>query len=359
MGKNNLILGTARGKLGDVVFYRTGGEQRFRTRVRPTNPRTNAQLIQRCVVSTAVKFYSQVATICNHAFQNVEGSLKNHQRFMKLNIDMLRKLALTNIESLSPIKWTEDNTGNYTWKNSMEIAINPYIVSEGDLREIEYGFEESSTGSDIPLVGTPVNSETQFKLFEATYQQIADLLGVQAGDQITMIALIGDLDSGYIKRAEFGRIIMMPSTGNMSDKFYGQSTQELTNPNKENYGTVSLATYTTKGENMQGFVIASNSRTFVMADVVGYAVIVSRFENDRWRRSNARISVRPGIKDLQTLKSAVASYMKSDESSLYLNQATTEQQTASQRESISIIEDDYKEIKVQTEKTKKNNKDAE
>lgn len=47
MGRKNLILGNAAGKLGDVVFYRDGGEQRFRTRVTPANPQSMSQQSQR------------------------------------------------------------------------------------------------------------------------------------------------------------------------------------------------------------------------------------------------------------------------------------------------------------------------
>ena len=47
MTKKNLILGTASGKLGDMVFYRQGGEQRTRTRVVPKNPKSIKQMTQR------------------------------------------------------------------------------------------------------------------------------------------------------------------------------------------------------------------------------------------------------------------------------------------------------------------------
>ena len=47
MTRRNLILGTASGKLGDMVFYRQGGEQRTRTRVTPKNPKSIKQMTQR------------------------------------------------------------------------------------------------------------------------------------------------------------------------------------------------------------------------------------------------------------------------------------------------------------------------
>lgn len=321
MGKNNLILGTARGKLGDVVFYRTGGEQRFRTRVRPTNPRTNAQLVQRAIVSTAVKFYSAIATIGNHAFQNYEGSLKNHQRFMKLNIDMLRKIALPNIVRWSPIVWNKTNYGNYTWKNSQDISINPYIVSEGDITPIDYEFADGATGGTIAQVGPNISQAEAGINF--TYKEVCNLLGINLGDQLTFVVCTSDENTGYIKNTYIGRIVMYPETGDGDTRFI--QNQNIINPNHENYGEVKLTTYALSDDKGYALIIAPTEGQFIQADIIGFAVIVSRFENNKWRRSTQQIIVKDGFENTATLESAVASYLKSDTSSLYLNQATTDE----------------------------------
>lgn len=352
MGKNNLVLGTARGKLGDIVFYRAGGEQRFRTRVRPTNPRTYAQLVQRCVVSTAVKFYSEIVTVADHAFQNYEGSLKNHQRYMKLNIDALRKIALQNVISWSPINWNTINYGNYTWKDSQDIAINPYIVSEGDITPIEYEFKQGATGGIIPAVGTPVDNTEGYK--NLTYNEAANYLGVNVGDQITFIVCTNDENTGYVKRTHIGRIILMPSNGDTKEQLFGSSGINL--PNKENYGDVTLSMYALQGEdNKTTMVVDPVNGSYKYADVIGYAVIVSRFENNRWRRSTQQIVVRDGFENQAALKFAVLSYLKNTDSSLYLNQSesSTQRELVYAREN-TLIEEEKEKIEVkQTKRTKK------
>lgn len=317
MGKDNLLLGTGRGKLGDVVFYRTGGEQRFRTRVKPANPRSNAQIMQRVVVSTAVKFYSQVAMICDHAFQNFEGPLKNHQRYMKLNIDYLRKVALQNIDSWSPIKFKSTNLGNWTWKNSMNIGINRYQVSEGDLQSIQTTLSQTSGNNKIQL-GNVINKKSD----EVTYTDVANALGIQIGDQITLLLFTTFENSGYIETTKYGRWICSSDSGNPDDIVNA-------NLNFENDGDLGvglrpisdastrLTLYRKTNTSEQGDDTIVESRT-------AWAVIVSRRDGKKWKRSTSYVEFVDGVGgpgDKEKLVFAMGSYLIDDSSSLYLNQA--------------------------------------
>lgn len=359
MGKNNLILGTGRGKLGDIVFYRTGGEQRFRTRVRPTNPRTNAQLIQRCVVSTAVKFYSLVAEICNHAFQNYSGSLKNHQRYMRVNIKYLRALALQNIDSFSPIKFNTLSLGNYTWKDSELVAINEYQVSEGDLPNLSTLKFNTYNGVQVPSIGSQHNTSEK-----ETYEDVANAIGAQYGDQITMIVLTGRTDrgeqTGYIEKCYYGRTILAPATGDRNTIYIG-GDGNITSPNKENYGDVALKRANTAEDKYVWTPVATNSQ-FSRDDVIGFAVIGSRFENEKWRRTTSYVKVRADVLGIANLKNAIESYQKSDTSSLYLNQSKNQEDLEGEFENVrprAIEEEEEIEIEAKTSRQRKNNKDAE
>lgn len=326
MGKNNLVLGTARGKLGDIVFYRAGGEQRFRTRVRPNNPRTDAQCVQRCIVSTAVKFYSLVVDVCDHAFQNFEGRLKNHQRYMRLNIDYLRKVAKRDILANGPIIWAPTNVGNFTWKDSENIAINAYQVSEGDIPSIATEFTTVLDGT-IPTVGGEFGSFSTL-----TYQDVCDGLNLEAGDQLTFMmfgssqqeADTGKIQNGYIGSVRIGRIILMPSNGNMNELFFKGGSINL--PNIENRGEVTLVESAEKTQGsgrayLQLVALNDNYAEFYNQTLKGFAVIASRNEGKTWKRSTQFVVVNPDCANLETLKSAVLSYLPSDTSSLYLNQS--------------------------------------
>lgn len=314
MGKNNLILGTARGKLGDVVFYRTGGEQRFRTRVRPTNPRTDAQLLQRCVVATAVKFYSLYAMVGDHAFQNFEGSLKNHQRFMKLNIDYLRKIALQNVKRWSPIEFKPTNVGNFTWKDSPLVAINNYQLSEGDLPSVPVTVQSQYDLNSY--IGVPMNMATT-----PTYQEVCDMLGINFGDQLTFVVVWADDVTGYANGCKIGRVVFAPATGGADTPFF-TSAGQINSPNAENYGDVTLTksdeqTEDSPKKNWLKITVNGTADDYLM----GIGVITSRFEGNAWRRSTSFLATTEIIDNIATLQSAMASYLKSDTSSLYLNQS--------------------------------------
>lgn len=352
MGKNNLLLGTARGKLGDVVFYRTGGEQRFRVRVRPTNPKTNAQLLQRIVVSTCVKSYSSVMYVCNHAFQNFEGKLKNQERYMRLNIMDFRPVALKNVVSWSPIRWGSLNYGNWVKKDAVLPVVNPYIVSEGDLPTPVIGFQ-NAYNNYYPIFARELEEQNAA---DFTYREFADFLGVNVGDQLTFIWQIAESrTSPNIAKTFISRIVLMPGNGTPDDKIFkylaDRQTMVIQEPNKENYGSFIFNTISVgEDEDKQRFLyILPNNDTTDKNRLASFAVIVSRFDNGMWRRSSSRFEVAENWANLAKMEDAVASFLRDQSSSLYLNQAQSEEEASLQNEEYSSIAEE--ETQIQQEDT--------
>lgn len=70
MSKKNMLLGVATGKVGDLVFYRAGGEQRTRTRVTPANPRSYNQQVQRSKIAEVVNAYRAMNVVLKETFPN-------------------------------------------------------------------------------------------------------------------------------------------------------------------------------------------------------------------------------------------------------------------------------------------------
>lgn len=100
MSKGNLLLGFARGSIGDVTFSRSNGEQVARARNRqPANPNTESQAIQRAVTASVARLYSMGQSIFNHAFQGLKVGAENQQEFMKRNMALLRSLVLSDINN--------------------------------------------------------------------------------------------------------------------------------------------------------------------------------------------------------------------------------------------------------------------
>lgn len=88
MAKGNMLLGMARGSVGDVTFYRDGGLQRARSRNRqPNNPRSNKQQTQRALFSNCVKFYKLTASkFFKFAFENKKVNESDYNAFMRENL---------------------------------------------------------------------------------------------------------------------------------------------------------------------------------------------------------------------------------------------------------------------------------
>lgn len=122
MGKGNLLQGMGRGKLGDTVFYRQNGSQMFRVRNRIVkNPKSTGQQIQRSLMATVTKAYSQLRVICDHSFENVAYGAASQSYFVKKNLDLLRKAA---------VAYTENNLSGIGEYNM------PYIVAPGTVATV-------------------------------------------------------------------------------------------------------------------------------------------------------------------------------------------------------------------------------
>lgn len=76
-----MLLGLAAGKVGDLVFYRDGGEQRTRTRVIPKNPRSPKQMTQRVKISNVSGIYRAAASVLRDSFTNRPSNQSGYNAF--------------------------------------------------------------------------------------------------------------------------------------------------------------------------------------------------------------------------------------------------------------------------------------
>lgn len=322
MARGNLFLGTARGSLGDITMYRYDGQQVTRVRIRKIkNPRTAAQALQRCAISTASKFYSQVSSICDHSFEGYDGALRNSRRFMKLNTDIMREIALKNIVEWDPIKFTALNYGNFVSRNSTETAINPFIVSEGSLNRVDASYIDAASGASYPVL---LSGMSQDELKSMTYNDVCNKLGLQSGDQLTFIMCFAEGTTAYIKNTLIGRLILAPSDGDMSKPFL--EGDSINDPNKENRGPISLTRLNyNQEENKWALNIfnteGNNTNLLTSNRSCAFAVIASRYENKQWKRSTQYMIVNEIDENKETLQAAIDSYIEQETSSMYLNQA--------------------------------------
>ena len=291
MSKGNLFMGNASGKLADVVLYRNAGAQVARLRVRnPKNPRSENQLIQRVIQSTASKAYSVLQAICNHAFEGKQSKTANQSEFMRLNVARDRYRV-----NVAPMGWRA--LTNFNSRDLVEALANNYIVASGSLPEMQF-----SSDGQIFTVGAGAGlADTD------TYQQVCDKLGLQRGDQITIMN-VDVAENGAMSNLNAVRIILEPNDGDMTSVFLGTGGA-INKPNVKNEGSFDVSF----NDGAMQIELAKNGGAGT--------VIISRFADGKWLRSTARMFVAIRIDNAPTLGDAVDSWKTSVSSDKFLNQA--------------------------------------
>lgn len=323
MSKGNLFLGQARGSVGDVTFTHIAGTQVARARNRsPRNPRVPSQMLQRIVLNSASKAYSLMQPIVNHSFEGVQGVARNQQRFMQLNTSAFRDKLAEVIANPTEEEALASTAHSFSFKGDFYPQLNEYLISEGTLpRQV---VKCSSASSPRFQLRMPVNLADVI-----SYADVIQALDAQPGDQLTFIGLGHQYGSAetydQVSAFAFARVILEPAGGDFDVNFLGDDDRP-NDPSPKNEGDVALSIQDdADGHYIQfSFTSMTNTVSEELPSMVGAAVILSRFEAGRWRRSAQTIvpaifgDALPAL-DTATFGAAYASYLLGDSSNLFLN----------------------------------------
>lgn len=83
MARSNMFLGLASGKIGDVVYARSRGQQIARVRVVPRNPRTASQQAQRVRIAGVAALYRAARPILKDSFTIRHGFESSYNAFAR------------------------------------------------------------------------------------------------------------------------------------------------------------------------------------------------------------------------------------------------------------------------------------
>lgn len=83
MAKSNMFLGLASGKVGDIVFARSNGQQITRVRVIPKNPRTGKQQAQRVRMAAVSALYRAAREVIKDSFTIRQGFESSFNAFAR------------------------------------------------------------------------------------------------------------------------------------------------------------------------------------------------------------------------------------------------------------------------------------
>lgn len=327
MAKDNLFLGMARGSVGDVVFSRLNGVQVSRARNRsPRNPATPAQMVQRIIINTCSKAYSMMQDICNHSFEGFAEGPEAQQEFMRVNVSFFRELCANILAEPTEASIEEfgSELEHFSYKGDYLPVINPYIISQGTLPQLDLNQGASKYNLKVALPGISFSAES------ITYQHVVDALGLQRGDQLTFCLQVANPSNtearSFMQSFMYNRIILEPANGDMTTEFFNTGENGVNSPNPRNQGAFSIFTLDAVDTNaaiLFGFPGMSSAATST-ADSAFAAVIVSRETNGKWLRSPAimRQVFNPSSPfGEDDMLGAWMSYQRDSNSGLYLNQA--------------------------------------
>lgn len=201
-----MLLGLARKKLGDVVFYRSEGQQRSRVRVRDIkNPRSAKQSMQRMILATAAKMAAAYEPIVNHSFEGVAVGVDSVRHFRSLAMQALRAAA-----SLSVSENPDAPVADYAIKGAPIVGgLDGLPISRGSLSMKSPGFNSNEDfGFNITYPLATITTQAQY---EAALEEI----GLVPGDQLTLVQLMintnipvatFDRESNHAQGVRFARV---------------------------------------------------------------------------------------------------------------------------------------------------------
>lgn len=231
---------------------------------KPKNPRTVNQVIQRVFMNTVSQAYSEMKALCSHSFQGVTEGAKSMGRFQALNLDYFRKRAAeVGEEQLSAFI-------NFVPVGQKGIRPAAFILSEGKL----------------PRVSCSINAsfEAVMPLAANTYQGVIDKYDLQRGDQLTFVVIEENTEFAGTYAAKYARIILDPRESDGTQAPLSTALIDgsaINKPNSKNDGNFGLLEY----NNGMVFNMRANAK------VCAVGIIVSREEEDEWKRSNCQMIV--------------------------------------------------------------------
>lgn len=180
MAKSKSFFGLRKGSTKTLTFSVLDGQQITKDRVTDVkNPRSKAQMEQRCILKTAALAYSTLKSIVDHSFEGTTYGAMSQRKFMQLNTAIVRDNAHDG-KSLIGFASYKDSTPN----------MGQYIISQGSLAPIPAGVISLSFAANSLAV--------TYNGGVASTAALANALGVNLGDIVTLCALAQNSDKNAI-----------------------------------------------------------------------------------------------------------------------------------------------------------------
>lgn len=272
MAKGISIFGTLNGTLGETVYYRSGGEQKQRIRVRrPANPKTNKQIIQRGKFSSAGMFYAHGRqSFFPYAFEDKRKGESNFNAFMRNNIAHAYPVSKAVVDSIAyPV-------------------LNTWLITKGSLPSLDYfQVRGESTGDYYPGFGLEVPTIDNAPTTVAELSNILISTGdFEDGDIITFLVIDTGIETNSGVNTYYPEI---------SPTEADAASWKLFQFNLNTRDTNTLASYGLQAEKSTSTFLRVYAKAANMlineSYVYGYAVIHSRVTKNGTKVSSQQIEL--------------------------------------------------------------------
>lgn len=262
-----MLLGMARGKVGDLVFTRRNGEQVTRPRVRVVNnPKTEGQQIQRMIFASVIAAYSRMKSICDHSFEGVKYGADSQAKFMSENLKRLRAYYPT---SASPTLMAQERPVDgmaFCLPNDRAAAGTGLVIADGSMSEPAVKLDNFGmlTGFGKTLADIKIST-------------VLAALGAEVGDQITIVALIDSEESFKFVKSRYV-VDINANAEQLAANWTPDGSAAAFDAEKTSVGSLKL---TATAESV--CKIANDDETQVAVGII----ISRRDENGKWLRSRS------------------------------------------------------------------------
>lgn len=286
MAKVGFWLRNANGKLAGATIYQQNGETVMREVVSPSNPKTERQILQRIIMHTIMQSYSKMKEICDHSFESIKKGQDTMAYYMKQNVQFAREKVA---------QMQANGVDFYDMYNFVPLGVkgftpNQYQVAMGSLPSITCEFP-SDDDADVNKILVPAIANAA-----PTYQDVADALGLQRGDQLTFLIIFATSSLADFGQNEFkySRVILDPIDPDthlqlpMTTPFLDGTSINKPSFRNENTGDLRFG------------VSASDDNKFKFGSaktgiIVSGCVIASRQSNNNWLRSTTFMAYRGNL----------------------------------------------------------------
>lgn len=204
MAIGNMFMGTGSGKIGNMVLYRSGGEQRMRVYLESIkNPRSQTQMNQRVQLANLVAFYRSAQPFLLGSFQSKDIKLSSYNCFVSANLGAVKVFLTKTLAA----------------QNACVAA--PYRISDGDIPSISVTGAGVASVTNLALgAGLVIDDNTTVGAVSAAL--VALNANVTEGMQLNYLSLLQGINpvtrSPYLSYNFYSFVIDSTSADNFREK---------------------------------------------------------------------------------------------------------------------------------------------